>query len=1353
LVISRRPRSFHKTIHFDLEKEKWLLCHERAIFIYIFGKVAIHPTKSEWPQMNDRPDTAQHNSAIAIVGMAGRFPGAASIDEFWKNLCDGVESVTVFSDEELRRAGVPEALITDPGYVKKNAIIDETDLFDAGFFGINPREAEVMDPQHRLFLECAWEALENAGYDPEKYPGLIGVYAGNGTNQYMLKNLSTRPDLIETVGDYLMMTGNDNDYLATRVSYKLNLRGPSMTILSACSTSLVVVHTACQGLVNHECDMALAGGVSLKIPQRTGYLFKEGYILSPDGHCRAFDENARGTFWGEGLGIVVLKRLSEAIKDNDSIYAVIRGTAVNNDGSGKLGFTAPSVEGQAAVIRVAQENAGIDPRTVSYIETHGAGTQLGDPIEIAGLVKAFNNDNGENKHCALGSVKTNIGHLDAAAGIAGLMKTVLALKHGVIPPTLHFSKPNPRLELDRSPFFIPTETVPWKAPFPRRAGVSSFGIGGTNAHAVLEEAPAFPTEPGAKKWHVLPLSARSEHALESAAKNMAEFLKGENVPDIADIARTLQAGRRAFSYRRVVVCRTVTDAADAFDSNGANRGVSGNVPGQQVPVVFMFSGQGSQFVNMSKRLYEHEPVYREKVDYCCGKLAPLLGIDLRNILFPQDCDRDSAGNLLSQTLYTQPALFVLEYCLAGLFMSWGIQPKAMIGHSVGEYVAACLSGVFGLDDALRLIVERAKIMQEQPSGVMLSISAPEERIKEYLEPGAEIALMNGPQLFVVGGLVAIIDSLDKKLTLKNIQHTRLRTSHAFHTALMDGAVEPFAGCVSQTTRHAPTIPFISNVSGTWITPEMACDSAYWASHLRSVVRFSSGMEELLKAYPRALFVEIGPGNTLCVLGALHAAPDRTVATIQTLPHALQQRDDAEMFLSALGRLWALGASVDWTKTYGSEPRRRVSLPTYPFERKRFWIGPSENAKKADQTQLSSFEEKNDASRGTKKVSAQPHVGEAHPRPELPNAYSPATTAVEEHLVELWQRIIGIEPVGILDNFFEMGGHSLLAVKIFDEIFKKYNVRLPLAALIEFNTVRALAAHIREAAVIPEDTAGPVEASNAAATAARKPVWNTVVTIQPEGDLPPFFCAAGIGGNPMNFVAVELGKRQPFYALQYRGVDGVLQPHETVEDMAAEFLADIRRVQSKGPYYLGGYSFGGLVAYEMVQQLLRLEEQVGGLVLLDTENLLNIKWTLKERIRSHWSKIRSIGPGYIINLVRRRLITHESQKQALVDKNDLFAHRLDLVAEKNWDAALRYIPLPLDADVVLIKSKFQDSYMDGIGFPPHESNGWRSLLAPGRLEIRLMESSHLGMMEAASAAETARKIAESLEWLRAKAQSK
>ena len=998
--------------------------------------------------MNDGPDTAERTNAIAIVGMAGRFPGAASIDQFWKNLCDGVESVTVFSDEELRRAGVPEALIADPSYVKKNAIIGAIDLFDAAFFGINPREAEVMDPQHRLFLECAWEAMENAGYDPETIPGLIGVYAGNGMNQYLIKNLSARPDLLETVGDYLMTTGNDNDYLATRVSYKLNLRGPSMTILTACSTSLVAVHTACQSLLNHECDMALAGGVSLKIPQRTGYLFKEGYILSPDCHCRAFDENARGTFWGEGVGIVVLKRLSEAIKDNDSICAVILGTAVNNDGSGKLGFTAPSDEGQAEVIRMAQKKAGIDPRTVSYIETHGTGTQLGDPIEIAGLVKAFNNDNGENKYCALGAIKTNIGHLDAAAGIAGLIKTVLALKHGIIPPTLHFSKPNPRLGLDRSPFFIPIETVPWKAPFPRRAGVSSFGIGGTNAHAVLEEAPTFRAEPSEKKWHILPLSARSGNALENAAKNLSEFLKGENVPDIADIAHTLQVGRRVFSHRRVVVCRTVNDAADALVSNVAGRGVSGKVSGQQVSVVFIFSGQGSQFVNMSKRLYESEPIYRERVDYCCGKLAPLLGIDLRTILFPQDCDRESAANFLSQTLYTQPALFVLEYCLAGLFMSWGIQPQAMIGHSVGEYAAACLSGVFGLDDALRLIVERAKIMQEQPSGVMLSISASEEQIKEYLEPGAEIALMNGPELFVVGGTAEIIDSLDKKLTLKNILHSRLRTSHAFHTALMDGAVEPFAGCVSQITRHAPTIPFISNVSGSWITPEMACDPAYWSSHLRRVVRFSSGMEELLAAYPRALFVEIGPGNTLCVLSALHVTSERPVATIQTLPHALQKRDDEEMFLSALGRLWASGASIDWTKTYGSEPRRRVSLPTYPFERKRFWIEPPEGAKDADRTQLASYEEESDAIKVAVKAPTQPRVGEAHSRPDLPNAYTPPTTAVETHLVELWQRILGIEPIGILDNFFEMGGHSLLAVQIFNEIYEKYNARLPLAALIE-----------------------------------------------------------------------------------------------------------------------------------------------------------------------------------------------------------------------------------------------------------------------------------------------------------------
>jgi acyl transferase domain-containing protein/thioesterase domain-containing protein len=1202
-----------------------------------------------------------------------------------------------------------------------------------------------MDPQHRLFLECAWKALEDAGYDPAAVQDPIGVYAGSAMNQYLVHNLTVNPELMKTVDDYQIMIGNCSDYLTTRVSYKLNLRGPSVAIGTACSTSLVAVQAACLGLLNYQCDMALSGGVSLRIPP-TGYLFKEGHILSPSGQCRAFDADANGTVPGDGVGIVVLKRLEDAVKDRDNIYAVIIGAAINNDGAGKVGYTAPSVDGQASVIAMAHALAGVRPRDISYVETHGTGTLMGDPIEIEGLKKAFKSDGNENNYCALGAVKTNIGHLDAAAGVVGLIKTALALKHGIIPPTLHFSKPNPLLNLDRSPFFIPTEPVPWKAPFPRRAGVSSFGIGGTNAHAVLEESPAFRSEPSAKKWHALPVSARSENALLCASGNLSSFLESTTDSDIADIAFTLQQGRKAFAYRKAVVCRTAPEAAESLRLKSSDQALAGFFhAAADARVIFMFSGQGSQYAGMSRQLYENEPWYRGKIDHCCDIVSPLLGVDLRGLLFPPEPDRESASDLLSRTLYTQPALFVLEYCLAYTLMQWGIRPAAMIGHSIGEYVAACISGVMDLDDALRLIVERARIMQQQPPGVMLSISASEDQVKTLLDSSVEMALVNGPQLCVVGGLSEAIGLFENKLTSNNIQHRRLRTSHAFHTSLMKGAMEPLGRAFENISLKVPSIPFISNVSGTWITIDQARDSRYWLSQLHSTVQFSRGVRQLL-VDPDALFVEIGPGNTLCTMVSMQATSGHPVTTVQTLPHALQEREDEEMFLSALARLWVSGASIDWAKTYGGEPRRRVSLPTYPFERKRFWIGPPENAKEAGRMQPSLCEEESGPIKVAKKMPSQPHVGEAHPRPNLPNIYNHPTTTVETYLVELWQRLLGIKPIGILDNYFDLGGQSLLAVQIFNEIYQKYNVRLPLAALIEHNTVRALAAHLREVAVISDEA----EPSKPAATAARKPIWNSVVSLQREGDLPPFFCVAGVGGNPMSlrYLSAALGKRQPFYGLQYRGVDGALKPHETMEDIAAEFLADMQRIQPEGPYYLGGYSFGGVVAYEVAQLILKQGKKVGALVLIDASNPAVMKWSFKRRVLAHLALVRKMGPGkYFTTWLNRKRLSYERRFEAIAAQKGVFAYRLELVRIANARILEQYIPAPLDANVMLIKSELREPTTQGIGVPPHESNGWRSLISPEKFNLHIVHCKHLDFETEVFATKAAKHIADGLAALR------
>ncbi len=795
---------------------------------------------------------SQDTLDIAIVGLAGRFPGADNVNAFWDNLCAGVESVRTLSEEEVLAAGVDPELVRNPHYVRAAGVCESADRFDAAFFGYYPREAEIIDPQQRVFLECAWEALEDAGYDPGAYTGLIGVWAGCGTNTYLLFNLLSNPAATDSAERYHLTIGNDKDFLPTRVSYKLNLRGPSVNVQTACSTSLVAVHLACQGLLNYQCDMALAGGAAIRPPQKAGYLYQEGGIASPDGHCRAFDEKARGTVGGNGAGVLVLKRLADALADGDHVYAVIKGSAINNDGSVKVGFTAPSVEGQAAVIAAAQAAAAVEPETISYIEAHGTGTQMGDPIEIAALRQAFGEQSRARQFCALGSVKTNIGHLDAAAGVAGVIKTALALKHKLLPPSLHFERPNPQIDFENSPFYVNTELAEWKAAdgARRRAGVSSFGMGGTNSHAVLEEAPERNGSGPSRACQLLTISAKTESALAAACARLAAHLKSHPELDFADTAYTLQVGRQAFAHRRAMAC---PDAAAAISVLEAGAGGTARLAGD-VSVAFLFPGQGAQRVRMAVGLYESEPGFRTDVDRCAEILQPLLGFDLREALYPTQ----DAGERLDQTRLTQPALFTIEYALARLWMSWGVKPDAMLGHSIGEYVAACLAGVFSLEDALGLVAQRGWLMHSMPPGAMLSVGLSASEVAPLLGPDLSLAAENAPDLCTLSGTFAAIEELEQSLEARNVAVRRLRTSHAFHSAMMDPILDAFAARVAQTRRQAPQIPFISNLSGTWITAEQATDPQYWAQHLRQTVRFSAGVEELLKE-PARLLLEVGPG--------------------------------------------------------------------------------------------------------------------------------------------------------------------------------------------------------------------------------------------------------------------------------------------------------------------------------------------------------------------------------------------------------------------------------------------------------------------------------------------------------------
>ncbi len=876
---------------------------------------------------------------IAIVGMAGKFPGAADIKAFWELLKNSEEAITFFSDEALQEAGVDPALIRDPNYIKSRCIIEDEDKFDAYFFDISPREAEVLDPQQRLFLETCWHALEDAGYDANRFDGLIGLFGGVSLNTYLYSYIMSQKGFISSAEGYQLSIGNDKDFLTTRVSYKMNLKGPSVDVQTACSTSLVAVHMACQNLLNYTCDMALAGGVSITIPQKQGYYYQEGMILSKDGHCRAFDEKASGTISGSGSGIVVLKRLDEALADGDHIYGVIKGSAFNNDGSNRVGYTAPSVDGQSEAIANAQAVANIDPDTISYIEAHGTGTVLGDPIEITALSQVFREQTDKKQFCAIGSVKTNIGHLDAAAGVAGLIKTALALKHKQLPPNSNFEKPNPKIDFENSPFFVNDKLREWQSDNgPRRAGVSSFGIGGTNVHAVLEEAPEIPPSDPARPRQLLLLSAKSQSALDKVTNNLATYLKENNNANLADVAFTLQVGRKPLTQRRMLVCSSAADARQALEKRDPKRVFSSSHAKEPVnpPVAFLFSGQGAQYVNMGKNLYEYESVFREAVDNCCEILQAYPDIDLRQIIYPAAEDTESAKEKINQTGLTQPALFVIEYALAQLWMSWGIEPKAMIGHSIGEYVAACLAGVFSLEEALKLVAARGSLMQKMPFGAMLSLPLDEHDVKPLLPEDVSVAALNGKELTVVSGANEAIEALERELTEKNIKFRRLHTSHAFHSAMMDPILEEFTEVVKGITLNEPQIPYLSNLSGSWITVEEATDPEYYARHLRNAVRFSDNVEKVLEESEMVL-LETGPGTTLSTLARRHPANTLGRIILSSLPHPQEAQDDLAFILNTIGRLWLAGVQIDWHNYYGDERRLRLSLPKYPFEKKRFWL--------------------------------------------------------------------------------------------------------------------------------------------------------------------------------------------------------------------------------------------------------------------------------------------------------------------------------------------------------------------------------------------------------------------------------
>ncbi|MCP4347294.1 MAG: SDR family NAD(P)-dependent oxidoreductase [Desulfobacterales bacterium] len=892
--------------------------------------------------MDDNQSSDYSSEDIAVIGMAGRFPKSKNLDEFWQNLRQGTECISFFSDEELQETGVDPAVINSPNFINARAILEDPAMFDASFFGMNPREAELTDPQHRVFLECAWESLENAGYDPGKYQGMIGVYAGADVNSYALSNMMFAPIWA------LALIGNDKDYLATRVSFKLNLKGPGITIQTACSTSLAAVQVACQGLLGYQCDMALAGGVGIAFPQKAGYWYEQGSILSPDGHCRAFDAKAQGTPGGDGLGIVVLKRYEDAVEDGDFIHAVIKGSALNNDGSLKVGFTAPSIEGQAEAIAMAQAAAEVDPETITYVEAHGTGTELGDPVEVAALTEVFRSGTDKKQFCAIGSLKTNMGHMNSASGIGGLMKTILALKHKMIPPSLNFEHPNPKINIEESPFYVNTETREWElGETPRRAGVSSFGAGGTNAHVILEEAPPPEDSGTSRAWQLLVLSAKTETALDTSTTNLAEYFKKNPGSNLANVAYTLQRGRQLFEHRRMLVCQDTEEAIAILENHDPRRIVSVTQKPRNTSTVFMFPGQGAQYVGMAEELYKAETTFSKEIDFCAEYLKPQLGLDLRDLFYPDDGKTEEAESRLNQTAIAQPALFSMEYALARLWMSWGVSPGAMIGHSIGEYVAACLAGVFSLEHALTLTATRGQLMQEMPGGSMLAVPIPEEEARKYQQ--VSVAAVNAPSMCVLSGASDAIEEIERQFLEKDIACQKLHTSHAFHSDMMLPVMDEFRAAVRKAELHPPRIPYISNVTGTWISAAEATDPGYWARHIRQPVRFAAGITELLEEPDRVL-LEVGPGSTLTSLVKKNSAQARERVVLTSIRHPREKEPDLRFLLSTLGRLCFSDVPIDWAGFYAEENRHRIPLPTYPFERELYWLEHGERFKEAHSPQ-------------------------------------------------------------------------------------------------------------------------------------------------------------------------------------------------------------------------------------------------------------------------------------------------------------------------------------------------------------------------------------------------------------------
>ncbi|WP_327321222.1 acyltransferase domain-containing protein [Streptomyces sp. NBC_01210] len=1264
----------------------------------------------------------EYGSAVAVIGMAARFPGADTVEDFWENLAAGRESIRPIADDEFLAAGGDPSDLDDPTLVRMGSFVEGIDRFDAVFFGYSPADAELIDPQQRLLLETAYHAMEDSGYASGHGEQQVGVYAGAGDARYYPSHVYPRfaSEGAASVAMVHAATSNSLGTLATRVSYGLGLTGPSMSLQTACSTGLVAVHTACQELIDFRCDMALAGAVSLNPAAKLGYRYVPGGPFSPDGRCRAFAADAAGTSSGDGVGVVVLKRLADALVDGDRIRAVIRGSAVNNDGRRKVGFAAPSTEGQLEVILAAQAAAGVDPDSIGFVEAHGTATRLGDPVEVAALTEAFRVATARKQFCALGSVKSNIGHLGAAAGMAGFIKAVLALEHGKIPPSMHFRSPNPLIDFAASPFRVPTGLEEWQAGgHPRRGAVSAFGVGGTNAHVIVEESPLAaqdtPRREAAEMWQVLPLSAATPAALRGQADNLAQHLVAHSDLGLRDVAYSLHTFRPAMRHRAAVVVRTVPEATRILKNPLP---AHSEAVGSRSPVAFLLPGGGTQYVGMGAQLYRDVTVYSDAIDRCARILRPVLGIDLRQALHGR---RALHGQGDPNTLNAFMGLVVTEYALATMLMEWGVQPDALIGHSLGEYTAACLAGVMSVDDMLPLVYERLRLIGIA-GGATLGVQIGEVELRKHLTGDLSLAAVNGPTACTVAGAEEPVAALERRLRAQDVTYRRLRMPAAAHSHVLDPVLSSLAEALRSVTLNPPRIPYITNLTGTWISERQATSRQHWVDHTRSTVRFGEGIATLWQDL-KPLLVEIGPGNALTKL-ACSQLRNEPVVSVVTMRHAKAESPDGQVLGEALGRLWAAGVDIDPNRAgQAHEPPRRVSLPGYAFDRRRHWIdAPTARVGAGDVDDRAVGGRQTDVGNEAPSSSGElvKRLTRAS-RPHLATEYVAPRTALEHSVARHWEEALGIEAIGVYDNFFDLGGDSMRAVMLAGRLRAGALLDVPATALLSSSTIAGLLINAGRGGVGLE-------------------AYAPVLPLRTDGDQPPLFCVHPGGGMAWRYAGLvaHLDARQPVYGIQAHGLDGMAPTAVDAKQMVDSYLTHLRAVQAQGPYRLLGWSYGGVVAHAMAAALRSQGEQIELLGMLDAPLIHEQapdRQGMESQVAGLLLRVAGIdlpdegAPADVSEVLRLfKQADGATGRPSAITPED--ATRIAQVIRNNLDIAGGFRPQVFRGDVLFFNATGEPQRGDGPADPslaPGKAAKWRPYV-DGTIEEHSVPCSHYEMTE-------------------------